>query len=99
MANTVGADGTQMSVLFAVLSAAIGLGIVATRLPKLSVVVGAALALLIWVAEGFGGIFTGTGTDPNTGLLLILLAACYWPYVKRRPRHLISSSHTSLTEV
>jgi hypothetical protein len=31
------------------------------------------------VAEDFGGIFTGDGTDPNSGLLLVLLAAVYWP--------------------
>jgi hypothetical protein len=44
-----------------------------------------AAALLIWVAEGFGGILTGEGTDPNTGPLLILLAACYWPRTASSP--------------
>ena len=38
------------------------------------------LGLFFWIAEGAGGIFTGQGTDPSTGLLLILLAACYWPW-------------------
>ena len=37
------------------------------------------LGLLFWVAEGFGGIATGQATDPNSGPLLILLAACFWP--------------------
>jgi hypothetical protein len=37
------------------------------------------LGLLFWVAEGFGGITTGQATDPNSGPLLILLAACFWP--------------------
>jgi hypothetical protein len=41
----------------------------------LAVVVAAAL----WVAEGLGEVFTGTGTDPNTGPLLALLAVAYWP--------------------
>ena len=45
-----------------------------------ALVLAAALGLLFWLAEGLGGIFTGQGTDPNTGLLLILLAACYWPF-------------------
>ncbi len=37
-------------------------------------------AAVIWVlAQGFGGILTGQGTDPNTGPLLILLAAAFWP--------------------
>ena len=33
--------------------------------------------------RGLRGILTGTGTDPNTGLLLVLLAACYSPYPVR----------------
>ena len=38
-----------------------------------------ALGLAFWVAKGFGGIATGQATDPNSGPLLILLAACFWP--------------------
>lgn len=39
------------------------------------------LRLFFWIAEGAGGIFTARGrTEPNTGLPLILLAACYWPW-------------------
>ena len=34
---------------------------------------------MIWVAEDFGGVLTGTGTDVNSGPLLALLAAAYWP--------------------
>jgi hypothetical protein len=35
---------------------------------------------VIWVvAEGFGGILAGGGTDPNSGPLLVLLALAYWP--------------------
>jgi len=38
--------------------------------------IGAAVAIVTWaLAEGFGGIATGLATDPNTGPLLILLAA------------------------
>jgi hypothetical protein len=40
-------------------------------------------AALLWVAEGLGGIFTGGRTDPNSGPLLALLAACYWPRASR----------------
>jgi hypothetical protein len=31
------------------------------------------------VGENFGGMFTGSGTDPNSGPLLALLAVTYWP--------------------
>jgi hypothetical protein len=35
---------------------------------------------LIWVAvQDFGGILAGGATDPNSGLLVILLALIYWP--------------------
>jgi hypothetical protein len=85
LAGAIGNHGTGMSLLFAVLSIAVALGIFVAPLCKLSISIAVALSLLIWVAEGFGAIFTGRGTDPNTGLLLILLAACYWPYAKRQP--------------
>ena len=41
-----------------------------------------ALAGLIWLAEGLGGLFTGSGTDPNSGPLLALLAVAFWPAVQ-----------------
>jgi hypothetical protein len=44
------------------------------------------LAVAIWVVgEAFGGIFTGQGTDPNTGPLLALLALAFWPSRMIRP--------------
>ena len=36
-------------------------------------------AAAIWVAQGLGGMFSGSGTDPDTGALLVLLAVAYWP--------------------
>ena len=59
--------------------AAVGLMIPVTTRPALVLAVIAALAL--WVAgEDFGGIFSGSGTDPNTGPLLVLIALAFWPY-------------------
>jgi hypothetical protein len=37
------------------------------------------VAAALWLAEGLGGILTGSGTDPNTGPLLALLALAFWP--------------------
>ena len=38
-------------------------------------------ALALWVTgEDFGGILSGSATDPNTGPLLVLIAAAFWPY-------------------
>ena len=45
-----------------------------------ALIVAAIAAGVIWVAgEQFGAIFTGQATDPNTGPLLILIAAAFWP--------------------
>ena len=38
------------------------------------------VAAVIWVfGQAFGAILAGGSTDPNSGLLLILLALAYWP--------------------
>ena len=45
-----------------------------------TVVLAIVVAVVIWVfGEAFGAILAGGATDPNSGLLLILLAAAYWP--------------------
>ncbi|MGP0028585.1 MAG: hypothetical protein ACLPKE_35305 [Streptosporangiaceae bacterium] len=50
----------------------------ATLRPALALAI--VLALFIWVAgEDFGGLLTGQATDPNSGPLLILLSAAFWP--------------------
>jgi hypothetical protein len=52
---------------------------------RVAVIVAAIAATVIWViGEDFGAIFTGSGTDPNTGPLLVLLAATYWPALASR---------------
>jgi hypothetical protein len=71
--------GAQISVVLAVACAVVALGVFSRRARRPVLVIAAGLGLLFWIAEGFGAIFTGQGTDPNTGPLLILLAASYWP--------------------
>jgi hypothetical protein len=43
------------------------------------------VAALLWLAQGMGGIFTGSGTDPGTGPLLALLALAFWPAAPAPP--------------
>ena len=65
-----------LAVLFVIITA--GVFIPAATRPVL--VLAAVTALGIWaLGEDFGAMFTGSGTDPNTGPLLLLLAAAYWP--------------------
>ncbi len=73
--------GLQASIVLAVTFAIIAIGVFLPA-PAARAAVAAAIvvAALIWIAgEDFGAIFTGAGTDPNSGLLLALLATAYWP--------------------
>lgn len=66
------------------LAAAFALIAVGVYLPvpafRATLVLTVVVAAAIWVVgEAFGALFTGGGTDPNSGPLLILLAVAYWP--------------------
>ena len=80
-ASLVAGRGGTVSIIIAVVLGVIALGVFAPA-PAVRVVLVVALvaAAVIWVVgEAFGGVFTGQGTDPDTGPLLALLAAAYWP--------------------
>ncbi len=67
-----------------VLAAALVIIAVGVYLPapaaKGTLILALVVAAVIWVfGEAFGTILTGGGTDPNSGLLLALLALTYWP--------------------
>jgi hypothetical protein len=79
MSNLAGQQGLEISVVLAVMCAIVAVSVFAPRVIRPALILAMALGLLFWIAEGFGSIFTGQGTDPNTGPLLILLAACFWP--------------------
>ena len=76
-----GGVGTPVSVTLAevlvVIAAAVFFG---PWLTRVTLVLAIVTATAFWVVgENFGGIYTGTATDPNTGPLLALLALAYWP--------------------
>jgi hypothetical protein len=79
MSSLAGQRGTEISAVLAVACGLVAVGVLVRPAIKPALVLSILLALFFWIAEGAGGIFTGQGTDPNTGLLLILLAVCYWP--------------------
>ena len=81
MANLFSTTGTQTAWILAAISVTIGLGPLVARRPGWFLAAGALLSLLMWIAgQGLvGNVFTGSGTDPNTGLLVILLAAAMVP--------------------
>ena len=72
-----------------VLAVALGLVAAGVFLPapaaRAALVLAVIVAAFIWVVgESFGAILAGAGTDPNTGPLLMLLAAAYWPLTRRK---------------
>jgi hypothetical protein len=81
--------GLLISIVLAILCVIVALCILARPLIIPALAVAAALGILFSIAQGLGGVFTGQGTDPGTGPLLILLAACYLP---RRTRQLTPGS-------
>ncbi len=70
-----------------ILAASLALIAVSVYLParaaRASLVLAVAVAAAIGIAEAFGGILAGSGTDPNSGPLLALLALAYWPTAAR----------------
>jgi hypothetical protein len=90
--STLSSTGSQWAWALAVLSVVIGFGPLLSRRPGVFLAVGAVLSLVFWVSgQGLGGIFTGSGTDPNTGPIIVVLAMAMTParvaapYVGRTP--------------
>jgi hypothetical protein len=74
-------QGLAASIVLAVVLALIAIGeFLPAPAARAAVIAAIILAGLIWVfGEDLGAIFTGSGTDPNSGPLLALLALAYWP--------------------
>ncbi|HZR48159.1 MAG TPA: hypothetical protein VFB06_01445 [Streptosporangiaceae bacterium] len=73
--------GQQASAFLALVFDLVAVGIfLPVPYARVAVLMAAAAATAIWaIGENFGAMFTGTATDPNSGLLLVLLAFAYWP--------------------
>jgi hypothetical protein len=73
-------QGLLASVLLAAGFAIVAVGVfLPRRLARAVLVLALVLAVMLWLAQGLGGIFTGAGTDPNSAPLLALLALAFWP--------------------
>ncbi len=78
--HAVGSNGGSLAVLLGIVSVVVGTGPLLVRHYAPFLVVGAALALDYWVfGQAFGQMFTGIGTDPSTGPLVLLLALAISP--------------------
>jgi hypothetical protein len=75
--------GTQTAWVLALVSVVIGLGPLVARRPGWFLAAGAVFSFLLWISgQGLlGNVFIGSTTDPNTGPLVIVLAAAMVPTV------------------
>jgi hypothetical protein len=79
-ASAAGTHGGIICALLAVIFALIAVAVYVPAAVRPALVAAAVIAAASWVlTENLGEVLTGTGTDPNTGPLLILLAVAYWP--------------------
>jgi hypothetical protein len=79
-ASALSHDGLAVSIVLAIALVVVAVGVyLPSSAARATLVLALVLAAAIWLAEGLGGILTGSGTDPNSGPLLALLAIAYWP--------------------
>ncbi len=92
------AIGDPLTVVLALLEAAIGLAVLRGFHTRLFLGLGIAVSILFWVvAQNFGGILTGQSTDPGSGPLFVLLALALYPAARTALGQ--ESSHLSAAEV
>jgi hypothetical protein len=85
LGGLLGHYGLAASIVLAITLGAIAAGPYLPRpAARAMIALAAAAAVVIWAAEALGGVFTGSGTDPNSGPLLALLAVAYWPSAARQ---------------
>jgi hypothetical protein len=85
--SLIGTHSTAVTIGLAVLFAIIAAGVLVPAATRPSLVLAVITAAAIWfLGQSLGEIATGQATDPNTGPLLILLAAAYWPLTRTRRR-------------
>jgi hypothetical protein len=92
--NSLASTGTLTAWILAIVSVVIGLGPLVVRRPGPILFAGGLVAAALWITgQGWlGGVFSGSGTDPNTGPLVVLLALAMVPATLAR-----STSLTPLT--
>ena len=92
-----GSGGVWTTWLLAVGSLIVGFGPLVFRRATPFLAAGALLATFFWVSgQGLGGIFTGSGTDPNSGPLIVLLALAMAPAVQPDAATWLSPFSTAL---
>jgi len=78
-------NGFLIALVLAAASLAIGLAVGLSWEPRTFLWLAIYLSAIFWILQGFGGIFTGSATDPNAGLLFIVLACAMFTVLPSAP--------------
>lgn len=82
LARATAGHGLLIGLAFAAASAAIGIGVMRNRCTRALLGLSIAINVVFWiVGQGFGGVFTGGATDPNSAPLLVLFACAMYALV------------------
>jgi hypothetical protein len=85
LAAAAGGRGLVIAIIAASVSATIGISALLDRATRPSLALSVIIALAYFVVgQGMGGVLTGSGTDPGSGPLLILLASSLYPVRRSR---------------
>jgi hypothetical protein len=80
LATALAGHGLPASLVLAAVFAVAALGIfLPVPARRAAIVLAVTAAGVLWLAQGLGGMLTGSATDPNSGPLLALLALAFWP--------------------
>ena len=93
--------GSPAAVLLAVMCVLAAISVyVSPQFTQVMIVVTAVVFAVIWVAvQNFGGILAGGATDPNSGLLVVLLTLTYWPLATTKVGSSGLEAHLSFVEI
>jgi hypothetical protein len=95
------AHGTPVAIILAVVCLVVAAGVLLPApFARITLVVAIGVFALIWVAvQNFGGILAGGATDPNSGVLVIVLAFIYWPTSVAQSRSIDARPDVDLVSV
>ncbi|HUJ54576.1 MAG TPA: hypothetical protein VLW49_01165 [Gaiellaceae bacterium] len=77
-------NGLLIAIVMAAVSVAIGVAVGIDWHARTFLWLAIYVSAVFWVLQGFGGIATGSATDPNAGLLFIVLAAALYTLIPHR---------------
>jgi hypothetical protein len=87
-ANVAKDNGLLIAFVLTAVSVAIGIAVALDWQARTFLWLAIYLNVIYWaIGQGFGGITTGTGTDPNAGPLFILLAYTLFPFLPSRQKN------------